>query len=144
MTLQTGRPGSPEESRALFGEVADRYPDSAWAAQALTERAAIEDRLKLRVVDQALSTSVPASLVSLRALVQKHPSHPLAERAYWALADMYEETRRYQQAAESCTALASAFPSTKYDAWFRAGEIYERRLKDKEIEAIIEYLKTLK
>ena len=60
------------------------------------------------------------------------PTHPLAEKAYWSLADMYEEANRFQQAADSCAALAAAFPATKYDAWFRAGELYERRLKDKD------------
>jgi TolA-binding protein len=132
LTSQGTRQGSLEEARQLYGEVSERYGDSSWAAMALVERAAIEDRLKLRLVDQALATSVPASLVSLRRLVQQHPSHPLAEKAYWTLADGYEEIKRYQQAAEACESLAQAFPATKYDAWFRAGEIYERRLKDKD------------
>ncbi|MBP1635553.1 MAG: hypothetical protein H6Q10_2127, partial [Acidobacteria bacterium] len=115
-----------------FGEVAEKYASSDWAAPALSERAAIEDRLKLRVMDPVVQTSVPASLVSLRTLVEAHPSHPLAESAYWSLANMYEDLRRFQRAADACEALASAFPATKYDAWFRAGEIYDRRLKDKD------------
>jgi TolA-binding protein len=132
LTAQGTRPGSIEEGRQLFGEVAEKYSDSPWAAMALSERAALEDRLKLRLVDPAIGASVPASLVSLRRLVQSHPSHALAEKSYWMLADMYEEVKRYQQAAEACEALAAAFPGTKYDAWFRAAEIYERRLKDKD------------
>jgi TolA-binding protein len=132
LTLITGRPGSVEEARTLFGEVAEKYGESPLAPSALVEEAAIEDRLKLREVDQAVASSVPASLVTLRLLVQKYPTHPLAEKAGWSLAGLYEDAKRYQLAAEACESLAAAFPSTKYDAWFRAGELYEKRVKDKE------------
>jgi TolA-binding protein len=132
LTLQTARPGSADEARVLYSDVAEQYRRSSWAPVALNEKAALEGRLKVRQLDPVLATSVPASLVTLRLLVQRYPSHPLAERAYWSLADMYEEANRHQQAAEVCERLATTFPSTTYDAWFRAGEIADRRLKDKD------------
>jgi TolA-binding protein len=132
LTLITGRQGSVPEARTLFGEVAEQYPQSPLAPQALAEKAAIEDRLRLREVDQEVGTSVPASLVTLRALVQKYPASPLAEKAWWTLAGLYEDAKRYDLAARACESLAASFPATAYDAWFRAGELYEKRVKDQE------------
>ncbi len=131
LTAETGRPGSPEEARASFGSVAQKYPTSPWAPAALMEKATIEDRMKVRQIDAALQTSVPSSLVTLRALVESYPAHALAEQAHWKLADLYEGINRHALAAEECETLAKTFPSTKYDAWFRAGELFDRRVKDK-------------
>ncbi len=93
---------------------------------------AIEDRLKLRQIDEALATSVPASLVTLRGLVARYPTHALSEQALWRLADLYEAANRHRLAAEACETLARTFPATGYDAWFRAAELYDRRVKDKD------------
>ena len=132
LTLLSGRASAPEDARALFGELADRYRRSPWAPQSLADRAGIELRLKLREIDPLLATSVPSALVTLRRLADDYPSHPLAEQALWNLATLYEGINRQLQAAATLEKLATAFPATRYDAWFRAGEIYERRLKDKE------------
>ena len=132
LTLQTVRPGSAEEARGLYGQVVEQYGASPWAPTALDEKAALESRLKLRQFDATLATSVPASLVTLRTLVQRYPSHPLAEKAWWSLADLYEAANRHAQAADACERLAAGFPATRHDALFRAAEIYDRRLRDEE------------
>ncbi len=132
LTLASGRAGAEEDTRALFGELADGYGGSPWAPQALADRAAIEQRLKLREIDRTLATSVPSALVTLRRLTGTYPSHPLAEQALWTLAGLYESINRQAHAAATLEKLGATFPATRHDAWFRAGEIYERRLKDKD------------
>jgi hypothetical protein len=53
--------------------------------------------------------------------------------AEWSrLAAMYADLDQHELAAAAYTNLATRFPSNPYDAWFRVGEIYERRLKDLE------------
>jgi TolA-binding protein len=116
----------------LFGTVASKHASSPWAASALVEKAAIEDRLKVRQFDALLQTSVPSSLATLRTLVESYPKHPVAEQAHWRLADLYESINRFSHAAEQCETLARTFPSTSLDAWFRAAELFDRRVKDKE------------
>ncbi len=43
---------------------------------------------------------------------------------------MYEDLKRYDAAAETLKRLAMYFPDNSHDAAWRAGEIYEKRLKD--------------
>ena len=38
--------------------------------------------------------------------------------------------KRYDLQAQTLTALGSYFPKTRHDAWWEAGEVYERRLRD--------------
>ncbi|MBP7569518.1 MAG: protein kinase [Acidobacteria bacterium] len=124
---------SAEDGRRLFDEVASRYASNArWAAPALWEKAVLEERLKLREFDKTLQTSVPSALVTLRTLTQRFPSSPPAEAAWWRLADLYQGINRQVHAAEALERMAALFPDTRYDAWFRAAEIYEKRVKDKE------------
>ena len=46
------------------------------------------------------------------------------------LARIYVETRRYELAADALTTLAERDHEDRHDAWFQAGEIYDKRLKD--------------
>jgi len=117
-------------ARALFGEVFERYPKSAKAAQALSRKAALEDKAKLRVVDAELQTSVPASLVTYRSLVRSYPTNPLAENAFDVLSERYKDVRHFALAAESLEQLAGHFPANRHDAAWRAGEFYEDKVKD--------------
>jgi len=52
--------------------------------------------------------------------------------AFNRLGELYSDLDQYERAAQAWTALGTNFPNNPYDAWFRAGEIYERRLKDME------------
>jgi len=117
-------------ARALYGEVFERFPKSAKAPQALTRKAALEDKAKLRLVDTELQASVPASLVTYRSLVRTYPSSPIAEPAYEALSERYKDVRQFTLAAEALEQLASHFPANRRDAAWRAGEIYEDKVKD--------------
>jgi len=117
-------------ARALYGEVFDRFPKSARAPQALARKAALEDKAKLRQVDTELQTSVPASLTTYRSLVRSYPSNPAAEAAYEALFERYKDVRQFALAAESLEQLATNFPENRRDAAWRAGELYEDKVKD--------------
>jgi hypothetical protein len=43
---------------------------------------------------------------------------------------MYDDLKRFDEAARVFTELAERYPETEYEAWFRAAEVYERRLKE--------------
>jgi outer membrane protein assembly factor BamD (BamD/ComL family) len=117
-------------ARALYGEVFERFPKSARAPQALTRKAALEDKAKLRLVDAELQTSVPASLVTYRSLVRSYAANPVAEPAFDALSERYKDLRQFALAAESLEQLASHFPANRRDAAWRAGELFEDKVKD--------------
>jgi tetratricopeptide (TPR) repeat protein len=46
------------------------------------------------------------------------------------LADMYEDLKRYELAAQSLETLATRFPNNRRDAAWRAAELYDKRIKD--------------
>jgi tRNA A-37 threonylcarbamoyl transferase component Bud32/TolA-binding protein len=117
-------------ARVLYGEVFERFPKSARAAQALSRKAALEDKARLRQVDGELQTSVPASLVTYRSLVRSYPTSPAAEPAFETLSDRYKDVRQFALAAETLEQLATNFPANRRDAAWRAGELYEDKVKD--------------
>jgi serine/threonine protein kinase/TolA-binding protein len=125
------RPDREAAARALYGEVAERFPKSARAPLALAKKAALEDKGKARVVDAELQTSVPASLVTYRTLVHAYPSDPAAEPAYDELAERYRDVRQFARAAETLEELANRFPNNRRDAAWRAGELWEDKVKDR-------------
>ena len=92
--------------------------------------AEIERAQKLNVRDTVLGVSVPAALVSYRELTQKYPGDLVSGKAWWELGQMYEDLKKWDLAAAAYSELGVNFPKTRYDAWFQAAEIYERRLKD--------------
>ena len=130
LVLRGKRPDRESAARALYGEVADQFPKSGRAPLALSKKATLEDKAKLRMVDPDLQTSVPASLVTNRTLVGAYPSSPQAESAYEKLAERYEDVRQFALAAEALEQLATRFPTNRRDAAWRAGELYEDKSKD--------------
>jgi TolA-binding protein len=130
LVLRGKRPDREPAARTLYGEVADQFPKSARAPQALARKAALEDKAKLRILDPDLQTSVPASLVTYRTLVRTYPSSAPAEAAYHELAERYEDVRQFALAAEALEQLASRFPMNRRDAAWRAAELYEDKVKD--------------
>jgi hypothetical protein len=108
-------------ARALLGEVTERFSDTAWAPRALAARALLETRERLKGADSSIGT-VPAAFLSYRQLTERYPTAPDAEIAVWQVGE----------AARAFVDLATHFPQTRYDAWWRAAELYDRRLKDRE------------
>jgi serine/threonine protein kinase/tetratricopeptide (TPR) repeat protein len=123
--------GRELEARNTLGDLVSRYPTGLWTVGALTLKASVEERLKLRERDSVLVATVPASLMTYRTLVEKYPTHAAAQPALIKLADMYDDMRRYDLAARAFADLGTNFPTNQFDAWFKAGELYERRVNDR-------------
>jgi len=130
LVLRGKRPDRESAARSLYGEVADQFPTSGRAPLALSKKATLEDKAKIRTLDPDLQTSVPASLVTYRMLVGAYPSSPQAEPAYEKLAERYEDVRQFALAAGAFEQLATRFPMNRRDAAWRAGELYEDKVKD--------------
>jgi TolA-binding protein len=131
LTLQSKRPDRQAAARTLFGEVASKYPDSAYAARALMAKAGIEERERIREMNPTVGAVVPAAITTYVQVAERYPSSDTAEGALWKLFELYDDLRRYDLAAQALETLGSRFPNTRYDVWWRAGELYERRLQDK-------------
>jgi TolA-binding protein len=126
------RPDKDAAALALLDEAVSRYAGSLWAGRALAQKAALEERTRRRVLDPELGTTVPASLLSYRALVASYPGSPGEEAAYEKLGEMYDDLKRYDLAAQAFATMESRFPNSTRDGAWRAAEIYEKRLKDAE------------
>ena len=132
LVLRSKQKDREQSARVLFGEVASAFPASAEAPLALVRRAALEERVRTRVVDPVLGTSVPTELQSYRTVVEQYPSSAAAEVAHEKLAALYEDLKRYEQAARTWESLATHFPQSRRDGAWRAGELYREKLKDTE------------
>lgn len=127
LTLRTR--GQEKQARALLVQLADRYPTSPSLLPALVSRAALEEKLELYERDPVFGSSSPSALLTYRTIAEKFATDPEAEQALWKIGTMCEELRRWPQAAQAYVDLGTRFPGTKLDAWFRAGDIYDRRLE---------------
>jgi len=130
LVLRSKRENRESEAIALLNEVLAQHPKSTWAPRALLQRAGLEERMKLRVNDPKLGTVVPAALVSYRALVETYPAAEGQNLALDRLSVMYEDLKRYDLAAESLQTFAERVPQSDKDPAWRAGEMYEKKLKD--------------
>jgi tetratricopeptide (TPR) repeat protein len=106
------------------------YPRTSHAQAALQMKLRLEQGKRQRERDAVLGIEVPIVLPTLRTITEQFPSTPMAMLAWTRLADLYEDLDQYERAAEAYAELAVQFPGNANDAWYRAGEIYERRLKD--------------
>jgi len=130
LVLQSKRNDREETARQLFTAIPSMTGSAPWAVQALLRRATLEDRARARVVDSVLGVTVPASLVSYRQVVESYPDAAGVEPALARLGEMYEDLRRYDLAGQAWLDLARRFPANTRDAAWRAGELFEKRLKD--------------
>jgi TolA-binding protein/predicted Ser/Thr protein kinase len=134
----SGDRGHQDAARQAYREVASEFPQSAWAIRALVAEADLEQDKGLYQRDDRLATSVPAALVTLRQLVELAPDAPETEKAFWDLGEIYEKIKRYDLAAQAFTDLGTRFRQTRYDAWWRAGQLYDKRL-DQDAKAVEAY-----
>jgi len=105
----------------------------------MTIKSSLEDSLHLREFDAVVGEEAPASIATTRRLAEGAAQSAAAESALWKLGEMYENIKRYALAAAAYEQLGTRFPNTRYDAWFKAAEISERRIKNIE-EAVRAYL----
>src|SRR5262249_41363901 len=127
--VRSKRPDRDAEARRMLTDVVQRYPSSPWAPRALMARAELETRHDIYERDEVLGRSVPAALLTYREVTQKSPSVPAAALATWKLAEGYVTLKRFDLAAATYEALADE-EDRRDEAWFAAGELYEKRLKD--------------
>ncbi|MGE0702574.1 MAG: protein kinase [Vicinamibacterales bacterium] len=130
LTQRSRRSDRDQAALAIYGDLATAYPASSQAPRALVRKAGLEERTRQRVVDEQLQTQVPAQLVTYRTLVEKYPDAQGVDTALAELAEMYDDLRRYDLAARALDDLSQRFPANTVDAAWRAGELYEERLKD--------------
>jgi serine/threonine protein kinase/outer membrane protein assembly factor BamD (BamD/ComL family) len=132
LTLRTKRPDRVKSARDLFGAVPIEHPSSVWAPRALAAKAALEAREKIKERDDVLGANVSAAVATNRMLAERYPTAAQTELALWQLGEAYDDRKRYDLAAAAFEALATRFPLTRYDAWWRAAEVYDKRLKNKD------------
>ena len=130
MTLRSKQENRESAAVLLLNDVILQHPKSPWAPRALLRRAGIEERLRQRVVDAKLGTSVPAALVSYRMLVENYPTADGQDVALDRLAAMYEDLKRYELMAQSLETLVERVPQNDKNAAWRAAEIYEKKVKN--------------
>jgi outer membrane protein assembly factor BamD (BamD/ComL family)/predicted Ser/Thr protein kinase len=131
LVQQTKDPNRNKTAADYLTQVATNFANTAFGPQALTQRANIEERENMKVTDPTLGKTVPAALVSYRQLVERYPTAASSELGYWKLASFYEDQKRYDLAADALSQLGTRFPSTRFDAWWEAAELYDKKVKDK-------------
>ena len=131
LTLQSRQPNRENTARQLLGEIAAAHPKTPHSLAALQMKLKLEQG-RGREIDPVLGIEVPRALPTLRTLTEQFPTSPIAMVAFNRLAELYLDVDDFSRAAQAYTDLATRFPANPHDAWFRAGEIYERRLKDLE------------
>jgi tetratricopeptide (TPR) repeat protein len=129
-----------EEVRKRLAMIGDEYSGTPWFVPALLEKIAIEDRLKLKELDPTTGATIPASIRTRRRLVEKAPNHPSADSALWTIGQTFADLKQYREAAAAYAELGTRYPNTKFDPWFEAGDLYEKRL-NAPADAIAAYLK---
>jgi serine/threonine protein kinase len=127
--LKSKRQDRDAEARRMLTDVAQRYQSSPWAPRALMARAELETRHELYERDEVLGGAAPAALVTYREVAQQYPSAPVASLATWRLAEAYVSLKRFDLAAAAYEALDDN-DERRDEAWFAAGELYEKRIKD--------------
>jgi TolA-binding protein/predicted Ser/Thr protein kinase len=130
LVQQTRASDRTRTARAYLDQIVASYPTSAVAPRALAQRATLEERENLKVTDPVLQRVVPAALVTYRQLTDAYPHTPPAEGAFVRLAKFYDDIKRYDLAAKAYVDLGSYFPQNRHDAWWEAGELYEKRVRD--------------
>jgi serine/threonine protein kinase/TolA-binding protein len=130
LTSRSKRPDRDAATRDILANVIRTYPRTPQAMQALQMKLRIDTERRPRELDPVLGIQAPAFVPTLRALTEQFPSSPGTQAAFLRLADAYEDLQQFERAAQALVDLATNFPAQAGEAWFRAGEIYERRLKD--------------
>jgi TolA-binding protein len=129
--LKSRRPDREVDARNLFAEIARDHPATPQAMTALQNKIRLEtERRNVREMDPLLRVPMPSAVISMRMLTEQFPNSPASMLALNRLAELYEDAGQHAFAAKALTDLATRFPNRALDAWYRLGELYERRLKD--------------
>jgi TolA-binding protein len=130
LTARAGRGDRENNARRMLGEIAVAYPRTAHSQAALQMKLRLEQGKRQRERDPVLGMEVPIVLPTLRAMAEQFPGTPMAMQALARLGELYSDLDQWERAAQSYVDLGTTFPNNTTDAWFRAAEIFERRLRD--------------
>jgi serine/threonine protein kinase/tetratricopeptide (TPR) repeat protein len=130
LTARAGRSNREETARQILADLIAAYPRTSHAQAALQMKLRLEQGRRGRVNDPVLGREVPIVLPTLRTITEQFPDTPMAMLALNRLADLYLDLELYDRAAQAYVELATNHPNNPNDAWFRAAEVFERRLKD--------------
>ena len=128
--LQSRRRDRESEARRAYREIDERYPSSPWAPRALLALGQLEERTGARSTDPMSGRSVPAATIVYRDLSERYPRSPERELALRRLGELYVNAEQWDRAATTYSEIGGRYGSSTDDAWFRAAEIYEKKLKD--------------
>ncbi len=129
--IDSGDAGRHPAAMRKFEEVASLYPDTEYAPRALAAVAAMQSAAKTQTEDAELGKRVPTAFVTSKELIARYPGDGAAERAYWLVGETYDDLKLYREAVGAFSQLVAHFPETEYGAWWRIGQLYDRRLDDK-------------
>ena len=129
-TLKSKRRDKEPDACKTLTEVVEKYPRSPWAPRALVMRGDLEARQGTYQRDVVFGGSVPTAALTYRAVVERYASSEAAAAALNKLARIYADSKRFDVAAATFQELGTRDADDRFDAWFAAGEIYEKRLKD--------------
>ena len=124
------QPAAINQARALYTDVARDHAGTSYAQIALNSKLRLEvERKNLREMDPVLKIEVPSAVVTMRQLIEQFPNTAQAGALRSQLAVRYADMDRWAEAAAVLRDVVERDPAAG-DAWFRLGDIYERRLKD--------------
>jgi len=129
-TLKSKRHDKEPDARKTLTEVVEKYPGSPWAPRALLMRGDLEARQGTFQRDEVFGGSVSTAALTYRTVVERYASSEAAAAALNKLARIYADSKRFDVAAATFQELGTRDTEDRFDAWFAAGEIYEKRLKD--------------
>jgi TolA-binding protein len=129
MTLRSRVPDRELAARAIYDGLAHSHPGTPAALRALQGKAQIEDRRRLRDKDDT-GREVPAQVLTLRLMVEQFPTAPQTMTTLYRLANLYQDADQWDRAVWAWTQMGTSFPDNPHDAWWMAGDIYEKRLRD--------------
>jgi outer membrane protein assembly factor BamD (BamD/ComL family) len=130
--LRSKRPNKEQDALRTLNVLVDKYPSSVWAPRALLIRAELETKSGAFERDEERGGSLPAAVVTYRRITERYPASECVPTALQRLAALYVDAKRFDSAAAVLEQLGARDGDGRYGAWFAAGEIYERRLKDPE------------
>ena len=130
-TLKSKRRDGAQEAARVLTQLVAKYPASAAAPRALLMRGDIEAQQGGYQRDEVLGGSTPTAAVTYREVIDRYASSDAATDAFNKLARIYANAKRFEIAAATFQMLGARDAADKYDAWFAAGELFDKRLKDK-------------
>jgi serine/threonine protein kinase len=128
--MKSKRPNSEQDAHRILTQLASDYPGTSWAPRALLLRGEIEARGGTFERDARSGGSIPTAAATYRQIAERYRTSESALTALHRLAGIYAELKRFETAAATLEELARRDAAGRYDAWFAAAEIYDKRLKD--------------